>query len=113
MKAGLRLRKAPDFARVYGARAGKAGGLIVLHSRANSVGHPRVGFSVSTKVGSAVVRNRVRRHLRVAATVVIGDTDAALDFVVVARPPAATASLDDLTAELRRLFDAVPRPAQV
>jgi len=68
----------------------------------------RVGFTVSRKVGNAVVRNRVRRRLREVARLVIpGQARADLDYVLVGRQAAlgrefATMQADLLQA-LRRL----------
>lgn len=46
----------------------------------------RVGFTVSRKVGNAVVRNRVRRRLReIARQVIPGQARADLDYVLVGR----------------------------
>jgi ribonuclease P protein component len=49
----------------------------------------RVGFTVSRKVGNAVVRNRVRRRLREVARLVIpAHARADLDYVLVGRQAA-------------------------
>jgi len=69
---------------------------------------PRVGFTVSRRVGNAVVRNRVRRRLRAVVERVMADHAAAgADYVLIGR--AATASrpfpalVEDLETALRRL----------
>lgn len=68
----------------------------------------RVGFTVSRKVGNAVVRNRVRRRLREAARQVIpGQARPDLDYVLVGRQGALardfTALRQELLEALRRL----------
>lgn len=74
----------------------------------------RVGFTVSRKVGNAVIRNRVRRRLREIARQVIPDqarTD--LDYVLVGRQGAITRDFATLRQELvealRRLKALAPR----
>ena len=37
---------------------------LVVYCRPNRLGHNRLGVTVSTKLGGAVVRNRARRRLR-------------------------------------------------
>jgi ribonuclease P protein component len=65
----------------------------------------RVGFVVSKAVGNAVVRNRVKRRLRhVARGRVSLLPDGAL-LVVRAQPPAASASYEELAADLDRCLD--------
>lgn len=103
MPPKFRLRSSSDFRRVYAARRRRDGALLALHSAPNQLGHPRVGFSVSTKVGGSVVRNRVRRRLKEALRPLLVDATAALDLVVVARPAAAAAGFAELDAELRTL----------
>lgn len=59
----LRMRKRPEFVRVQrGGHRFTTRDLVVCWS-GNQAG-PRFGFTVSRKVGNAVVRNRVKRWLR-------------------------------------------------
>ena len=61
----------------------------------------RVGFTVSRKVGNAVVRNRVRRRLREIARLVIpGHARADLDYVLVGRQGALERDFTRLQQEL-------------
>ena len=61
-----RLKKRRDFLRAAsrGKRAARPG--LVLQAAAGEAGQVRVGFTVTKKVGNAVVRNRARRRLKEA-----------------------------------------------
>ena len=60
----------------------------------------KVGFSVSKKVGKAVVRNKVRRRLRECFRPLLGDVKTGL-YVIVARPAAAEAAFGTLEKDVR------------
>ena len=68
----------------------------------------RFGFTISKKVGIAVVRNRIRRRLR-AALLELGPVcaDPQYDYVVVARPPAFDRPFALLKADLEIAFKRV------
>lgn len=103
MKRKLRLSHSRDIRRVYGARRARSGELLTVHTGPSRPDGPRFAFAVSTKVGGAVVRNRLRRQLRAAASEAVALAPAA-DIVVVARPAAAAAGYAQLAAELRDLL---------
>lgn len=107
MPARLRLRRGSDFQEVYSARHGRHGKLMVVHWRENQLGHPRIGYSVSTKVGGSVQRNLVKRRLRELARPLVQASSRGVDVVVVARPAALAAPFDELRAELGALVAAV------
>ncbi|MBL8582753.1 MAG: ribonuclease P protein component [Rhizobiaceae bacterium] len=63
----------------------------------------RVGFTVTKKVGNAVVRNRIRRRLKEAVrTHAADDMAPGHDYVIVGRVEVLTAPFDRLKAELSR-----------
>ena len=61
----------------------------------------RVGLTVSSKVGGAVIRNRVKRRLREAVRQELAGLPA-VDLVIVARASAVDAGVPELRAWLRR-----------
>ena len=66
-------------------------------------GPPRVGYTVTTKVGNAAVRNRVRRRLKEAVrTHAAADMAPGNDYVIVGRIEALAAPFGQLKAELSR-----------
>ena len=59
-----RLRQRADFLAAASAFKVHTGAFVLQARRRDDEGPPRVGFTVSKKVGNAVERNRVRRRLR-------------------------------------------------
>lgn len=103
-----RLSRSAEFERVYRQGRSTANRHLVLYAFPNpSTQTPRLGLSVSRKVGGAVQRNRVKRLLREAFALHEQGLSPGQDLVVVARPPAGElaereglAGLDASLAEL-------------
>ncbi len=97
-----RLSDSPDFERVYRQGAAYRGKLFSVHAFPNVFGTPRLGLSVSRRVGNAVTRNTVRRRLREVFYSTLHEIPGDLDLVVSARPPAAEATFEELREEYLR-----------
>jgi ribonuclease P protein component len=101
----LRLRKRREFLQVQeGGQKVSADPLLALVRR-NGRPYSRVGLTVSTKVGNAVVRARLRRLMRELYRKRRARWPAGLDVVLVARTSAKDADL----AQLARAFDLLER----
>ena len=90
------------FAAVYDVKAKESRGPLLVFSRPNGLGHPRLGLSVSRRVGNAIRRNRVKRLLREAFRSHQHDLPTGYDFVVVVRPHGPM-----ILAEYQRLWTAL------
>jgi len=121
MAALERLKRRPEFLRVAATRRKYvAPGLILQVRRRDTPGDattsggrgearqgdagsapPRVGFTVSRKVGNAVARNRARRRLRAAADQIMPAHAAdGEDYVLIGRAGTLTRPFADLVADL-------------
>jgi ribonuclease P protein component len=98
-----RLLRAADFERVFAARISAADGQLRMYAVANDLGYPRLGLTVSRKVGGAVERNRWKRAIRETFRLVQHEMPA-LDLVCV--PHRAVA------VDFRRLCETLPRLAR-
>lgn len=96
------LTASPEFERVYRNGSVYRGRLFSVHAMPNTIGEPRLGLSVSKKVGTAVKRNMVRRRLKEMFRFSAKRLPDDLDFVISARPAAAEASFEELNEEFLR-----------
>ena len=67
----------------------------------------RVGYTVSRKVGNAVVRNRVRRRLREIVRLHARELVPSRDYVIIAAPGAALRGYHELADDLVPLLTRV------
>jgi ribonuclease P protein component len=109
-----RLRQRADFiATASGAKAHGTGFVLQSRERRDQA-PPRVGYTVSKKVGNAVERNRVRRRLReVVRLAGADDMQAGRDYVLVGRRAALGLGfgrlIDEMSGALARVHGAPQR----
>lgn len=70
---------------------------------------PRFGFTVTKKIGNAVVRNRIRRRLREAVRKAEGQAEKATDYVLVGKRAALTLQFERLVTDLLSGFEVLSR----
>lgn len=97
------LRKRADFlAAARAAYSAQRGLVLQARARGDADGH-RVGFTVTKKVGKAVVRNRVKRRLREAARIELGEAaKAGFDYVVIGRKATIDREFERLREDLAK-----------
>ena len=102
-----RLRCRKDFQGLYERGKAARGGLMVLIYMPNNRGATRRGFVASSRVGSAVARNRCKRVLREAYRLLRNSVVLdGLDLVLIARPRCREASITRVVRDLEGLYRA-------
>jgi ribonuclease P protein component len=104
-----RLRRRPEFLRVAsGGKRTATAGLVLQALVRGDAGPARLGFTVTKKVGNAVVRNRTRRRLRAAARAVLAERPVmGADLVLIGRDGTRARRFALLLDDLRRALDRV------
>ena len=102
MQFSKSLKKSHIFRRLYRKGRSAANGYLVLYCRKNGTGENRVGLTVSSKLGCAVVRNRCRRRLREVCRLRQGQVKRGYDLVVVARGRTYSAPFRQLLCQFER-----------
>jgi ribonuclease P protein component len=97
-----RIRRGADFRRAYERRATASDGRLLVFGYPNGLAYPRLGLSVSRKVGGAVVRNRWKRMIREAFRLSRPRLPGGVDLIVIPRR-GAEPELSGLMESLRRL----------
>lgn len=105
-----RLKRRADFLTV--ARKGQkwaAPGLVLQALKRDDIGQGiRAGFTVTRKVGNAVVRNRARRRLRAVAEQVLPEWGkAGHDYVLIGRQGTLGRTFPALIGDLRKALERV------
>ena len=96
MNVRCTLKKNSDFRRLYAKGKSAANRYLVLYCRRNGCAVNRLGYTVSAKLGGAVVRNRVRRRLREVYRLASPAMKTGWDIVVVARSRCVGARYSEL-----------------
>ncbi len=99
-----RLRKTSDFKAVYSRGRSYVHPMLVVYVLRQPRETARMGFSVSKKLGGAVVRNRIKRLLREASRTLIPRLPPGTDAVVVARSVIAESTLAEIESVLEAQF---------
>ncbi len=102
MKRETTLKENYEFRRVYNKGKNGVSPFLVVYARPNRSERNRLGVTVSTKLGKAVVRNRVRRRLREIYRLAQPKMKQGYDVVIVARTRAVTAMYPELERAFRK-----------
>ena len=102
MKVRNTLKKNSEFRRLYSRGKSAVNSYMALYCRRNGGKVNRLGYTVSTKLGHAVVRNRIRRRLREIVRLNSPRLQTGWDLVIVARRRCVDAEYHKMDAAFLR-----------
>ena len=102
MKKTVTIKENRTFRRIYSKGRSAVTSFLVLYCRPNRLDHNRLGVTVSTKLGGAVVRNRARRRLREVFRLAGPELRRGYDVILVARSRAVNGPYEKLTGAFYR-----------
>ena len=105
MRITVSMKENRDFRRLYATGKTAVDSRLAVYARKNRLGKNRLGITVGTKLGTAVVRNRVRRRIREAYRLEEPSLRTGYDLVVVARSRAAESDYAHLRSSLIKALD--------
>ena len=105
MKDTVSLKLNHEFRRLYSRGKSAVSPCVAVYCRRNKLGKNRLGLTVGTKVGKAVIRNRTRRRIRGAYRLHEGQFQVGYDIVVVARVRASFARYREIERQLLKTMD--------
>jgi len=104
MKSTLSLTKNFEFKRLYNKGKNTASKFVAVYCLKNRHPGNRLGVTVSSKLGGAVERNRIRRRLKEVYRLNEGSIQTGYDIVIVARQRSRVAKWKELEESVLSLF---------
>lgn len=104
LPSAQRLKRTRDFTSVREQGRSWTGRCLILATRPRpDAAQPHAGFTTTKRIGNAVVRNKVRRRLRMIVRECFPSIRLTHDFVTIAKYPAVKAEYAELRQEWQRL----------
>ncbi|TCP20009.1 ribonuclease P protein component [Scopulibacillus darangshiensis] len=105
MKRLEKLKKNKDFQHVFNKGRSTANRQFVIYVlKCPGREYSRIGLSVSKKIGNAVTRNRIKRHVREVLRHLEDKLEMGNDYIIIARKPTAAMSYQESLGSLKHVL---------
>ena len=109
MKIVNRIKANDDFALTIKKGKVQRNQAYVIHYCTNELNYSRVGISVSSKLGNAVIRNHIKRQVRSMCDELIDYNNHNFDIVIVIKQDYLSHSYEDNKMSLQKLLNFIDR----
>lgn len=99
-----RIRKNEEFSKIVAKKQSIASGNFVLYYNDSKEEYSRIGISVSKKLGKAVVRNKIKRQVRMMVNEVYDYRNNKLDLIIIVRNKYLNNTYKDNRLDLEKLI---------
>ena len=98
-----RIKKYPEFQKVIAEGDVKKTSFFVSYTLNNSLGYSRFGISVPKKIGTAVLRNKIKRQVRsaIGQSTTFNDSN---DVVLIVRKTYQTNEFEKVKSEIQEIL---------
>lgn len=103
MEKKYRVKKNEDFSRIIKRKQSLANRSFIVYYLKNDLDHARIGISVSKKLGKAIVRNKIKRQVRMIVREAI-DLNSNYDYIVIVRNKYLDLDFNSNLKELKYLY---------
>ncbi|MGM0446055.1 MAG: ribonuclease P protein component [Bacillota bacterium] len=98
------LKQKKDFQKVFNLGKSTASKYLVLYWNPNKLNNNRYGFSISKRIGKAVVRNKLKRRLKEIIRTRLNNTACGYDIIIIARRPVNSLGFSEIKDDLKNLY---------
>ncbi|MDO4377866.1 MAG: ribonuclease P protein component [Erysipelotrichia bacterium] len=106
MKKEYRIKKNEEFQRIIKEGKSKAGKYFVVYSTDALENHDRIGISVGKRNGNAVIRNKIKRQVRMMLQEICG-FNTGKDYIVIVRKYYNPSNYDNNKKDLSAVYNSV------
>ncbi|MFI3283646.1 MAG: ribonuclease P protein component [Erysipelotrichaceae bacterium] len=107
MKKENRIKKSEEFQKIIRKRRTVTNLTFVLYYNKKNEEKARIGISMSKKMGNAVIRNKIKRQLRMMIQETINFNQLEMDAIIIAKAKFKEQSYDVNKKDLERLIKTV------